>query len=402
MANLDPTTENLRIAHLNIRSLRNKIPDVHHILTRDKIHVLALTETQLDKNVKNFELTINNYKLYRKDRNNGNGKRAWGGVALYVRDQIPVKKDLPNLSDVEMIWIEIFLPHTKPVLIGCCYRPPKSTTEYLEKICRSIEQVLNPEKDIFLLGDFNIDWLSNSSLKEKITCFTHPMGLKQIVDYPTRFGKCIDHIYTNIHELCETPPEHPPPIITGCSDHNLVIANVRERKVPPQKIIQRSDTDFNEDNFIREIETVQWGEVEMELVPNMALSKFIHLFIPIAMNHARLMNLADNHHEPWWVENITPLIEKRDGEKQMGHTLNARIKHKKILKMFSDRKKQHFRPEHPLIKFLTEFRLPENVAVDNFLQSLSESVTQDIVSRLLTIAALHIPAPIQHILNILE
>lgn len=404
MANLDHTTENLRIAHLNIRSLRNKIPDVHHILTRDKIHVLALTETQLDKNVKNFELKINNYKLYRKDRNNGNGKRGWGGVALYVQDQILVEKhDLPNLSDVEMIWIEIFLPHTEPVLIGCCYRPPKSTTGYLDKICRSIKEVLKPEKNIFLLGDFNIDWLSNSSLKEKIKCFTHPKGLQQIVNYPTRFGKCIDHIYTNIHELCETRQ-----IDTGCSDHDLVIVNVRERKVPNQEIIQRSDTDFNEGNFITEIKKVQWGEVENELVPERALSRFIHLFMPIAMNHARLMNLADNHHKPWWVEIITPLIEERDGEKKEGHTVIARIKHKKILYKFSYRKKQHFHPELPLIKFFTEFMPPQNVAADNnrichFLQSLSESVTsatQEIDDRLLRIAAPHIAAPIRHILNI--
>lgn len=122
MADLDPRTKNLRIAHLNVCSLRNKIPDIHLFLTLYKIHVLALTETHLGTRIKDSELKIDNYKLYRCDRKHNNSNWYRGGVALYVQDHIPVKRHVfSNLSNIEIIWADIYLPHTKPVLIGCCY-----------------------------------------------------------------------------------------------------------------------------------------------------------------------------------------------------------------------------------------------------------------------------------------
>lgn len=111
--------QNLCLAHLNICGLRHKIPDIHNILTCRQIHVLALTETKLNNKVKDFQLNIRNYRLYRKDRN-----RKKYGVALYIQNHIPVKQrsDLEE-ENLEMIWVEL-CRKTKIVLVGCCYRPP--------------------------------------------------------------------------------------------------------------------------------------------------------------------------------------------------------------------------------------------------------------------------------------
>lgn len=96
------------------------------------------------------------------------------------------------------------------------------------------------EKDIFLLGDFNKNWLAKGE-KKNIELFCERCGLEQIVNCATREENCIDHIYTNIPELCY--PLYS--IVTGCSDHNLVMVVVNERKVPQRITIH---------SFIRDID----------------------------------------------------------------------------------------------------------------------------------------------------
>ena len=72
-------------------------------------------------------------------------------------------------------------------------------TEYIEKC---IENLDVHRKDIFLLGDMNIDSLDKKSdasvkLRETMT----QLGFTNLIKTPTRFSRvknsCIDHVYTN-------------------------------------------------------------------------------------------------------------------------------------------------------------------------------------------------------------
>lgn len=225
MATSDPTT-NLCIAHLNINGLRNKIDDINHILTLHQIHVLALSETKISDIVQDDKLGIRGYNLYRTDRV-GPG----GGVALYIDEQITQEKYTELRSaHAEMIWVEIHLPDDKPVLVGCCYVSPRSKTEDLDKVVKA--EIFREEKDIFLLGDFNIDWLDKKSVSKKKKLLN--TGLTQLVQYPTRVmiekdgritSSCIDHIYTNVPGLCSNLTS----TATGGSDHIVVGVTVKRR-----------------------------------------------------------------------------------------------------------------------------------------------------------------------------
>ena len=129
------------------------------------LNVLALSETHLDETFQNGELLIQGYDIYRKDRN-ANG----GGVAIYVQSEIPVKirYDLMK-SNLEVLWLEAQIPHLKPILIGCCYRPPNSRIEYLDSICNMLDQVCDTNYEIYFMGDLNIDWNSiNCSLNLRL------------------------------------------------------------------------------------------------------------------------------------------------------------------------------------------------------------------------------------------
>lgn len=76
----------VRIAHININSLRNKINEVTSLLSEHKLHILAISDTHLDSSFEDTELYIKDCNIFRNDRN-----RYGGGVAFYIQNHLPVK-----------------------------------------------------------------------------------------------------------------------------------------------------------------------------------------------------------------------------------------------------------------------------------------------------------------------
>ena len=71
----------LKLAHIKIRSCRNKEVEIYLFLKENDIDILTLNETWLKNN---FTLDIPNYTITRKDR----PSRQGGGVAILVRNDI--------------------------------------------------------------------------------------------------------------------------------------------------------------------------------------------------------------------------------------------------------------------------------------------------------------------------
>lgn len=96
----------------------------------DNIPVLARSEIQLDTYFDDSELAVEGYRLYRRD-----GDKYGGGVAFYVQEHVSAVlwKDIMS-TDIERIWLQIHLPHCKPILVGCRYRPPGSNVKYFDRM----------------------------------------------------------------------------------------------------------------------------------------------------------------------------------------------------------------------------------------------------------------------------
>jgi hypothetical protein len=67
------------------------------------------------------------------------------------------------LNTVEVIWLQVHLPHLNPILVGSCYRPPGAKSQYLDNMCEMLDNVCDINREVYFLGDLNIDWLSSSS-----------------------------------------------------------------------------------------------------------------------------------------------------------------------------------------------------------------------------------------------
>lgn len=124
----------LTIAHLNIRSLRNKIDLIRlELLNETSLDVLTLSETWLDSSIQDSEVQLPGFSCVRRDRTSS---KSGGGVIIYVRNGLPfrVREDLNN-GDNECLWIELTRKICKPTLICCIYRAPDSDlTGFISKL----------------------------------------------------------------------------------------------------------------------------------------------------------------------------------------------------------------------------------------------------------------------------
>ena len=150
----------IKCLHLNIHYLHSKLPQVKSLLADLKvpIQILGFSETFLSDKVKDINLHIAGYNLHRKDRAHKQG----GGVAVYVADHLNAKrrKDLES-AHIESIWLEIRPKKCKPFLVCNLYRPPNSKDDWLTLFETNLTSANGDNKELILMGDFNIDLLSN-------------------------------------------------------------------------------------------------------------------------------------------------------------------------------------------------------------------------------------------------
>ena len=111
----------LRIYHLNIHSLRNKLDELPLFCNEYKPYILSLNETWLDENISDDELHLTGYNIIRRDRD------SFGGdVAVYFDEHLQfnhknMEADRPN---IEVIWFELIPTKSKKILFGSLSRPP--------------------------------------------------------------------------------------------------------------------------------------------------------------------------------------------------------------------------------------------------------------------------------------
>lgn len=184
---------NVKIAHQNVRSLKNKLPDILKILNEDKIDVMCLSETWLQQD--EIVPALNNFSLFRSDR-----ITRGGGVAIFCKSNLVSriieidKSEWIQPSSLEIVAVSVQEKRNKSIIIACVYR-----TQYLRNDVKNLQRCVdyfnNTGKSVYLVGDFNVNVrVANNSagilLRTMENC-----GFKQIVDTPTRGENIIDLVF---------------------------------------------------------------------------------------------------------------------------------------------------------------------------------------------------------------
>lgn len=178
----DQIGSSISILHHNIRSLRNKIDDIQHIV--EEFDIICFTETHLDDNIldENIKLTGFKSKPFRLDRN-----CHGGGIILYFKDNINIipRTDL-QMDGVEAMWFEI---KTKvgSFLLNVVYRSQmESGANFWNNYSQMVSTALDYSSRLITLGDYNIDFLNR--LPTEVQDIINLYGLDNQICDPTRYG----------------------------------------------------------------------------------------------------------------------------------------------------------------------------------------------------------------------
>lgn len=251
------------IGHININGLQRKLHEVAILLNEVNFDILAITETHLSTEICDSEISIEGYKIYRKDRNNG--KDHWGGCLMYISNALNVSESDfgDKIVNIESIWLNVIV-NSQKTLVACIYRPP-SEKKFLNKWVPILESVCSKRKNMVILGDFNYDLSYSNKTDNAVTnSFAkslYSFNLVNLIKQPTRItdtsSSLIDLIITtqlfSKSHIC----------LTGCydpciSNHHLVYTslNFKKPKRTP-KFIEVSKC-LDESKLIKDFENVPW------------------------------------------------------------------------------------------------------------------------------------------------
>ena len=138
--------------------------------------------------------------MLRSDRGHGKG----GGVAIYTHNDIKVKLR-PDLSvdGTENLFIEILNEKVQNIVVGLFYRPPnRSIDAFLDTFDECLDIVSQENKEIYLMGDFNINLLKTDNNTSKLISSLTTYSFHPHINKPTRISDTsktlIDNIFSNV------------------------------------------------------------------------------------------------------------------------------------------------------------------------------------------------------------
>ena len=170
-------------------------------------------------------------------------KASGGGVFILVK-KIYTSSEIKIDTQCELLFVDLKLRDQKNVKIGCFYRPPCSTEEYMEdfqKVLQSID--MQRGNDSWEGGDFNfpgIDWdnmktLPNNPSLKLSEILLETIGdhlLTQIVNHPTRKDNILDLFFTSNPNLINRTTTAPP--LNSDADHDIVFIDINTRASVPK------------------------------------------------------------------------------------------------------------------------------------------------------------------------
>lgn len=234
--------------------------------------LICITESHLRNEIRDAEIKMEGYEMYRADRANNRKK---GGVVIYTRNDIAKHTQmLATGSNGEVEYVILYINKWK-ILLCSVYRPPRCQSENMLEVLKTIESEARklgaPEPTILINGDFNfpdIQWnetmIYGGTTSDRVQAnalFTmmDNLMLKQIIRIPTRGDNILDLFLTNDEDLISDVRAEDIDI----SDHRLMLVETTlNSNRQPQNRSANTD-DFQSMNFFHD--SIDWKIINNEI-----------------------------------------------------------------------------------------------------------------------------------------
>ena len=229
------SSPNLTFGMLNTRSVVNKAPLLHSLITDNDLSILAITETWVKSD--DPPVIMNGpappgYRILHVHRDDSDHIRG-GGLAVIHRDTINVqpRKHKINHSSFELQLVNVTL-QSRDIVLADIYRPPSSSKSlFYEEFGLLLTNLGTDAVDrLIICGDFNLPDKIDNGLAELL----HSTSFTQFVNSPTRHDS--HHDRSSLLDLIITPSSSKLVAITSVvssheiSDHDLTLANLNTKR----------------------------------------------------------------------------------------------------------------------------------------------------------------------------
>ncbi len=358
----------ITVSHMNVQSILPSLDEIKLWLKENPYDIFTLSETWLDSSVNDSEIHIPGYVIERADRN-----RHGGGVAVYIKNDIDYKRrsDIEH-EDIESLWLEVKQKYKKPIIIAALYcRSQKDVPNYLDLLSENMDGVSNENKEIILMGDLNCDFLKKNPATTHMSSFLNVYNLDQLVTKPTRVTptsrSLIDVIMTTNCNICaytdvvhHSFSDHALVYTVISNESNCINKNTRKRPNDGKGVhvtkTFRSFKNFNPDNFVKDLNHVDWNIDESNPVSE-AWDSFVNKFTEVCNNHAPVKSIRFKEKLCPWLEHrddIFNIMHERDyhhnkaihcTDKENDHWKNYKVLRNKVNTMMKDAKKEYYTNE---------------------------------------------------------
>lgn len=165
------------------------------LMSMNNYDVVTISETWLDNSIENVNLALDDYNLYRFDRDRPvlYGKKKVGGLCVYVKQDIYVNDThyaYLNTSEefIEIQILKVRKGNDKESVIINTYRPPNGNTERFLEFATYVLEIVSTERysDIYFIGDINIDHIGNRKVTRDLESVMRSFGMVQHITKPSR------------------------------------------------------------------------------------------------------------------------------------------------------------------------------------------------------------------------
>lgn len=306
------STNNLKIAHLNVRSLLSRFLDFKEMVLSNNFNLITVSESWLSPDVESELVNIQGYKLFRCDR-----LTRGGGIAAYANINLNIQVldiNMPNDGTLESLWLKLKL-NNKLYAVGTFYRPPNSNLQNSVDMIDQMLSIIMPTVDAVLcLGDFNINLFHLNNLLTH--CFD-AYSFEQLINEPTRIAyngtaTLLDPIFSSDKSIVKNSSAIN---VDHISDHKLVQCelNLKCSKFKQKFIKFRDFKYFNYEHFLVDLQDIPFQNIlwcesiesKIEL-----LTQYITTLFDI---HAPLQLVrVSKPKAPWLTDTIKRMIKERD------------------------------------------------------------------------------------------
>ena len=246
--NPGPLSASLTFGVLNTRSVVNKAPLIHSLISDNDLGVLALTETWVradDPPVIKSDPAPPGYRITHVHRDNPEQTRG-GGLAVIHRDTITVqpRKHKITHSSFELQLVNISL-QSRDIVLANIYRPPSSSKPlFFEEFGLLLTNLGTDAVDrLIICGDFNLPGISPDTIDSGLAELLESTSFIQFVNSPTRHDS--RHLKSSLLDLIITSSSSNLVSTTSVvssheiSDHDLTLTNLNTKRLKsPQRTYQ--------------------------------------------------------------------------------------------------------------------------------------------------------------------